>query len=63
MNNFGIVFAVLGAVSAALFAGWGSAKGVGNGGQAAAGVMTEDPSLFSKVCSVYSLFLFSFGIK
>lgn len=49
MNDFGIVLAVLGAVSAALFAGWGSAKGVGMGGQAAAGVMTEEPSLFSKV--------------
>lgn len=34
MNDFGIVLAVLGAVSAALFAGWGSAKGVGMGGQA-----------------------------
>lgn len=49
MNDFGIVLAVLGAVSAALFAGWGSARGVGMGGQAAAGVMTEEPSLFSKV--------------
>lgn len=49
MNEFGIVLAVLGAVSAALFAGWGSAKGVGMGGQAAAGVLTEEPSLFSKV--------------
>lgn len=49
MNDFGIVLAVLGAVSAALFAGWGSAKGVQMGGQAAAGVLTEDPSLFSKV--------------
>ena len=49
MNQYGIVLAVLGAVSAALFAGWGSAKGVGMGGQAAAGVLTDDPSLFSKV--------------
>ncbi len=49
MDQFGIVLAVLGAVSAALFAGWGSAKGVGMGGQAAAGVLTDDPSLFSKV--------------
>ena len=31
MNDFGIVLAVLGAISAALFAGWGSAKGVGMG--------------------------------
>ncbi len=49
MNQYGIVLAVLGAVSAALFAGWGSAKGVGMGGQAAAGVLTDDPSIFSKV--------------
>lgn len=49
IDNYGIVFAVLGAVSAALFAGWGSAKGVGMGGQAAAGVLTDEPSLFSKV--------------
>lgn len=49
MNNFGIVLAVLGAVCSALFAGWGSAKGVGMGGQAAAGVLTEQPSLFAKV--------------
>lgn len=49
MNDFGIVLAVLGAISAALFAGWGSAKGVGMGGQAAAGVLTDDPSIFSKV--------------
>lgn len=49
MNDYGIVLAVLGAVSAALFAGWGSAKGVGMGGQAAAGVLTDDPSIFSKV--------------
>ena len=49
MNQNAIVLAVLGAVSAALFAGWGSAKGVGMGGQAAAGVLTDDPSIFSKV--------------
>lgn len=49
MNQYGIVLAVLGAASAALFAGWGSAKGVGMGGQAAAGVLTDDPSIFSKV--------------
>lgn len=45
----GEFLAILGAVFAALFAGIGSAKGVGMGGQAAAGVLTEDPSLFSKV--------------
>lgn len=45
----GIVFAIAGAVSAALVAGIGSAIGVGRAGQAAAGVVTEDPAKFSKV--------------
>lgn len=49
MNSFGIFFALLGAVLAALLSGIGSAKGVGMAGQAAAGVCTEDPSKFSKV--------------
>lgn len=49
MNSLGIVFGVLGAVLAALMAGMGSAKGVGMGGQAAAGVITEDPGKFGKV--------------
>ncbi len=45
----GMVFAVLGAALAALLAGVGSAIAVGRAGQAAAGAVTEDPSLFSKV--------------
>lgn len=49
MDKYGIVFALLGAVSAALFAGIGSAKGVGMGGEAAAGIVTEDPGKFGKV--------------
>lgn len=49
MNNIGIALAVLGAVFAALFAGIGSAKGVGLVGEAAAGVVSVDPSKFSKV--------------
>ena len=49
MDNYGIVFALAGAIAAALLAGIGSAKAVGIGGQAAAGVTTEDPSKFSKV--------------
>ncbi len=49
VNSLGIVCAVLGAAMAALFPGMGSAKGVGMGGQAAAGVVTEDPGKFSKV--------------
>ncbi|MCC8110099.1 MAG: V-type ATP synthase subunit K [Ruminococcus sp.] len=49
MDNLGIVFALLGAAVASLFSGIGSAIGVGKAGQAAAGVVTEDPSKFSKV--------------
>lgn len=49
MDDFGIVFALLGAALAALVAGMGSAKGVGMCGEAAAGVITEDPSKFGKV--------------
>ena len=49
MENMGIVLALLGAVLAALFAGIGSAIGVGIAGEAAAGVVTEDPNKFSKV--------------
>ncbi|HIZ22409.1 MAG TPA: V-type ATP synthase subunit K [Candidatus Blautia faecigallinarum] len=48
-DSLGIVYAVVGAVLAALMAGIGSAKGVGAAGQAGAGVVTEDPSKFSKV--------------
>ena len=42
----GIALALLGAASAALFAGIGSAIGVGRAGQAAAGLVTEDPTQF-----------------
>lgn len=49
MENLGIVFALLGAVLAALMAGIGSAIGVGMAGEAAAGVVTEDPKKFGKV--------------
>ena len=49
MENLGIVFALIGAAAAAIFAGMGSAKGVGLVGQAGAGVVTEDPSKFGKV--------------
>lgn len=49
MNNLGIVFALLGAVLSALMAGIGSARGVGMAGEAAAGVVTEDPGKFGKV--------------
>ena len=49
MDNFGIVFALAGAVLAALLAGIGAAIGVGMAGEAAAGVITEDDSKFGKV--------------
>ncbi|MFV0363401.1 MAG: V-type ATP synthase subunit K [Suipraeoptans sp.] len=45
----GLVWALLGASLAAILAGCGSALGVATAGQAAAGVVTEDPSKFSKV--------------
>lgn len=49
MNNLGIIFALTGAALAAIFAGLGSARGVGLVGRTGAGVITEDPSKFGKV--------------
>lgn len=49
MSSLGLVFALAGAAIAALWAGVGSARAVGMTGEAAAGVVTEDPSKFSKV--------------
>ncbi len=49
MDNFGIVFALTGAILATLMGGIGSAIGVSMTGRAAAGVVTEDPSQFGKV--------------
>ncbi|HIS68055.1 MAG TPA: V-type ATP synthase subunit K [Candidatus Gallacutalibacter stercoravium] len=49
MNSLGVPLALLGAALAALLAGIGSAIGVGIAGEAAAGVVTEDPSKFGKV--------------
>ena len=48
-NDLGIVYALLGVALATLLAGIGSAIGVGMGGRAAAGVLTEKPELFAKV--------------
>jgi len=42
-------WALLGAALAVILAGCGSAYGVGVAGQAASGVVTEDPSKFAKV--------------
>ena len=49
MFSFGLVFALAGAALAAATSGVGSAKGVGMAGQAAAGVCTDNPDMFSKV--------------
>ncbi len=49
MSNLGLFFAILGAAFAVGFAGIGSAKGVGLAGEAAAGLLTEKPEMFSKV--------------
>ena len=46
--NWGAVWATAGAVFAALFAGIGSAIGVGLAGQASAGVVSENPDLSGK---------------
>ncbi|MCR4795309.1 MULTISPECIES: V-type ATP synthase subunit K [Ruminococcus] len=48
MTN-GLVLALIGAALAALLAGIGSAKGVSLVGEAASGVISVDPSKFSKV--------------
>ena len=47
--SMGMVFALAGAVAATILAGIGSAWGVGMAGQAAAGVVAEDPDQFAKV--------------
>lgn len=47
--SLGLFFAILGAALAVCLAGAGSAIGVGKAGQAAAGVITEDPGKFARV--------------
>ncbi|MBO4591539.1 MAG: V-type ATP synthase subunit K [Eubacterium sp.] len=47
--SLGVVIAIAGAALATILAGIGSALGVAMGGQAAAGVVSEDPSQFAKV--------------
>ena len=49
LSNNGQLLAAAGAVFAALFAGIGSAIGVGKAGQAGAGVISENPDLFGSV--------------
>ena len=45
MINLGLALAILGAALAVILSGCGSAKGVGLAGQAAAGILSEGPSL------------------
>ena len=47
--SLGFTLALIGAALATILAGIGSAWGVGKGGQAAAGVVSEDPAQFAKV--------------
>ena len=47
--DYGLVFALFGAAVAVMLSGMGSASGVGIASEAAAGVVTEDPSKFGKL--------------
>ena len=49
MSEYGVILAIIGMVFASFLPGWGSAKGVGLTGKAAAGAVAEDNSLFGKV--------------
>lgn len=55
LENLGLVYALLGAALAVILAGIGSAYGVGIAGQAAAGVVTENPAQFAKVLIIQLL--------
>ncbi len=57
LNQFfnGQNFALLGAALAAILAGIGSAKGVGLVGEAASGMLIEDPSKFGKALLLQAL--------
>jgi V/A-type H+-transporting ATPase subunit K len=49
LNTYGgLVFAALGALFASFLPGWGSAKGCGMVGRAAAGIIAEEPDKFGK---------------
>ena len=47
--------AIIGAALAAGFSGWGSAKGVSLVGEAASGMLSEDPSKFGKALALQAL--------
>lgn len=55
MIGTGLVYAIFGAVAAVLFAGIGSAIGVSMVGQAAAGVVAEDPDKFGSTLLLQAL--------
>lgn len=55
MEQLGIYLAYAGVAVAVLFSGYGSAMGVGLAGQAASGVVTEDPSKFGKTVILAAL--------
>ena len=55
MLSTGLVYAIIGAAAAVLFAGIGSAIGVGVVGQAAAGVVAEDPDKFGSTLLLQAL--------
>ena len=47
-NNGGFIFSALGIAIAVIFSGWGSARGVGMTGEAAASLIKEQPEKFGK---------------
>ena len=53
--SWGNALAVLGAAIAVIFAGIGSAKGVGMVGESASGLLSEDPSKFGKALVLQAL--------
>jgi V/A-type H+-transporting ATPase subunit K len=48
MDNLGVILALFGAALSVLLAGIGSARGVGTAGEAAAGVVSENPDVFGQ---------------
>lgn len=55
LEHLGIILTVLGAALAVILPGYGSAKVVGRIGQAAIGVLTEDPEKFGQLLILQAL--------
>lgn len=55
MENLGVILALVGAALSVLLAGYGSARGVGMAGEAAAGVVSENPDVFGKTLVIQLL--------